>query len=363
MQFELLKAGRLRAPWSPYGEAHPSLRRPSPKFAARSATRLSSVYGFRWFRRFGADNTLAVWALAGTLWRRSSSLVVRRHPRVWAWRRRREHRWTSYPVLIGTFVITVAIGSLFVYERPSMPCCPWRVGVGRRSPAAPGGTRWGPHRPASPTWMTAVRLNWIEVGRASSPGAPLNWLLDCACFAMMFLALGTPDPVERAAARLRRRPTGRLRCPSRPDGLGVVEGSHHRRARGLRHAQPREHRLRRIALPPHQLLDDSGGRLVVHRPARLCRCAGAAGPARPWPARSRPGRRPTGRRPTEVVPGCRPDRLLWPPPSSWPPRSWPRARAPAPTSARTTRRAIWSCPRPPRRWAGTATWRACASTP
>ena len=28
---------------------------------------MASVYGFRWFRRFGADNTLAVWALAGTL--------------------------------------------------------------------------------------------------------------------------------------------------------------------------------------------------------------------------------------------------------------------------------------------------------
>src|ERR1700679_2734670 len=30
-------------------------------------TAFSAVYGFRWFRRFGADDTLAAWSLAGTL--------------------------------------------------------------------------------------------------------------------------------------------------------------------------------------------------------------------------------------------------------------------------------------------------------
>ena len=65
MQFELLKSGHLRAPWRPLVKL---------TFASQAITNslpignaVASVYGFRWFRRFGADNTLAVWALAGTL--------------------------------------------------------------------------------------------------------------------------------------------------------------------------------------------------------------------------------------------------------------------------------------------------------
>ena len=34
---------------------------------APGGTAFSAVYGFRWFRRFGADDTLAAWSLAGTV--------------------------------------------------------------------------------------------------------------------------------------------------------------------------------------------------------------------------------------------------------------------------------------------------------
>ena len=78
---------------------------------------MASVYGFRWFRRFGADNTLAVWALAGTLVAAavSLSLVAIFGLGIAA---NEGASLDLVPVLIGTFVVMLGIGSLFVYERP-----------------------------------------------------------------------------------------------------------------------------------------------------------------------------------------------------------------------------------------------------
>ena len=219
MQFELLKAGHLRAPWTPLVKL---------TFASQAITNslpignaVSSVYGFRWFRRFGADNTLAVWALAGTLVAAivSLSLLAIVGLGVAA---QEGASLDLVPVLIGTFLVTVGIGSLFVYERPL------RVVVSaalRLSVAVTG-------RPRGDTvalieritaWMTAVRLNWTQSGRIITWGA-LNWTLDCACFAMMFLAIDAPIPWK---GLLLAYGAGQLAAslPITPGGLGVVEGS------------------------------------------------------------------------------------------------------------------------------------------
>ena len=139
MQFELLKAGQLRAPWTPLVKL---------TFASQAITNslpignaVSSVYGFRWFRRFGADNTLAVWALAGTLVAAivSLSLVAIIGLGVAA---QEGASLDLVPVLIGTFVVTLGIGSLFVYERPLHAVLSWAVSCRSPSPAAPGATPW-----------------------------------------------------------------------------------------------------------------------------------------------------------------------------------------------------------------------------
>ena len=65
MQYELLKCGGLKPPkWSLLKTAFASqaLLNSLPGGAA-----VSAVYGFRWYRRFGADSTLAAWAMVGTL--------------------------------------------------------------------------------------------------------------------------------------------------------------------------------------------------------------------------------------------------------------------------------------------------------
>ena len=126
------------------------------------------------------------------------------------------------PVLIGTFLITLGIGSLFVYERPLHAVVSAALKV---SVAVTG-------RPRGDTvalidritdWMTAVRLSWTQIGRIIGWGT-VNWLLDCACFAMMFLALGAPIPWK---GLLLAYGAGQLAAtlPITPGGLGVVEGS------------------------------------------------------------------------------------------------------------------------------------------
>ena len=71
--------------------------------------------------------------------------------------------------------------------------------------------------------MTAVRLNWTQIGRIVAWGTA-NWLLDCACFAMMFRAIDAPIPWK---GLLLAYGAGQLAAtlPITPGGLGVVEGS------------------------------------------------------------------------------------------------------------------------------------------
>jgi putative heme transporter len=219
MQFELLKSGHLRAPWTPLVKL---------TFASQAITNslpignaVASVYGFRWFRRFGADNTLAVWALAGTLVAATVSLSLLAVVGLGV-AAQEGASLDLVPVLIGTFLVTLGIGSLFVYERPLHAVL---SGAVKLSVAVTG-------RPRGDTvelidritaWMTAVRLSWSQIGRIITWGL-LNWVLDCACFAMMFLALGAPIPWK---GLLLAYGAGQLAAslPITPGGLGVVEGS------------------------------------------------------------------------------------------------------------------------------------------
>jgi len=219
MQYEILNAGHLRPPWWPLLKL---------SFASQAITNslpvgnaVASVYGFRWFRRFGADNTLAAWALAGTLVAASVSLSLVAILGL-GFATEEGASLDLVPVLIGTFVITLGIGSLFVYERPLHAV----VAGGLRASVALTG------RPRGDTteqierimaWMTAVRLSWTQIGRIIGWGT-VNWLLDCVCFAMMFLALGAPIPWK---GLLLAYGAGQLAAtlPITPGGLGVVEGS------------------------------------------------------------------------------------------------------------------------------------------
>jgi len=219
MQYELLWAGHLRPPVTPLFKL---------SFASQAITNslpvgnaVASVYGFRWFRRFGADNTLAVWALAGTLVAASVSLSLVAILGL-ALAADEGASLDLVPVLIGTFLVMLGIGSLFVYERPLHAVVAGGLRVSVALTRRPRGDTTAQIERIM-AWMTAVRLSWTEIGWIVFWGT-LNWLLDCACFAMMFVAIDAPIPWK---GLLLAYGAGQLAAtlPVTPGGLGVVEGS------------------------------------------------------------------------------------------------------------------------------------------
>jgi putative heme transporter len=219
MQYELFKAAHLIPPWSPLVKL---------SFASQALTNslpvgnaLASVYGFRWFRRFGADNTLAIWALAGTLVASIVSLSLVAVIGL-GLATNEGASLDLVPVLIGVFAFALALGSLFVYERPLHAAVTTALRVSVAVTGRPRGDT-AQQIASIMAWMTAVRLRWSQIGRIVGWGT-LNWLADCACFAMMFLAIHAPIPWK---GLLLAYGAGQLAAnlPVTPGGLGVVEGS------------------------------------------------------------------------------------------------------------------------------------------
>ena len=219
MQYEIFKAGHLTPPWGTLVKLSFSSQALTNSLPAGSA--VASVYGFRWFRRFGADNTLAVWALAGTL---VASLVSLSLVAVIGLgiATNEGASLDLVPVLIGIFAFALALGSLFVYERPLHWAVSKALHLSVRLTGRPRGNT-ADQITSTMAWMTAVRLNWSQIGRIVTWGT-VNWLLDCACFAMMFEAIHAPIPWK---GLLLAYGAGQLAAslPITPGGLGVVEGS------------------------------------------------------------------------------------------------------------------------------------------
>ncbi len=219
MQYELLLAGKLRAPFGPLVKVSFGAQALTNSLPAGNA--VSSVYGFRWFRRFGADNTLAAWGLAGTLVASVVSLALVALIGLGI-ATDEGASLDLVPVIILVFAFTVALGSLFVYERPLRVVVTATMRASVSLFGRPRGDTTGQVERIM-DWMTAVRLGWTQIGRIVTWGT-VNWLLDCACFAMMFRAIDAPIPWK---GLLLAYGAGQLAAtlPITPGGLGVVEGS------------------------------------------------------------------------------------------------------------------------------------------
>jgi uncharacterized protein (TIRG00374 family) len=219
LQFEFLRSGGLVAPEGALVKM---------TFASQAITNslpggnaFSAVYAFRWFRRFGADDTLAAWSLVGTLVASSVSLSLVATAGL-ALATGEGASLDLIPVIVGVFLITAAVGALFIYERPLAVVVTWGIRASRKLVGRPRGDVAAQiHRIVQ--LVTAVRLGRREVVRILMWGS-LNWLFDCACFAMMFLAVDAAIPWK---GLLLAYGAGQLAAnlPFTPGGLGVVEGS------------------------------------------------------------------------------------------------------------------------------------------
>jgi len=219
MQLELLRSGGLDVPMFPLVKM---------TFAAQAlgnslpgGTAVSAVYGFRWFRRFGASNGLAGWSAAGTVVASGVSLTLVAAIGL-ALAASQGASLDLVPAIVGTLLIAIGLGALFVYERPLFVAVSALLRASRRISGKPRGDTSAQIERVIGS-ITSVRLTWRQIGRILLWGTS-NWLFDCACFAMMFPAIHSPIPWE---GLLLAYGAGQLAAalPITPGGLGAVEGS------------------------------------------------------------------------------------------------------------------------------------------
>jgi hypothetical protein len=219
MQYSLLKSGGLEPPIGALLKM---------TFASQAITNsliggnaVSAVYSFRWFRRFGADDTLAAWAMAGTLIASMVSLSLVATAGL-ALAAGEGASLDLIPVIIGVMLVTAAIGALFVYERPLFIVLTRGIRLSQSVLRRPRGDAVAQIQRIM-NWVSSVHLGGRTVIRIVMWGTA-NWLFDCACFAMMFLAVGSAIPWK---GLLLAYGAGQLAAalPITPGGLGAVEGS------------------------------------------------------------------------------------------------------------------------------------------
>jgi uncharacterized membrane protein YbhN (UPF0104 family) len=219
MQYSILKSGDLAAPKGALLKTAFSSQALLNSLPGGSAA--SAIYSFRWFRRFGADTTLAAWSMAGTVIASIVSLSLVATAGL-ALATDKGASLDLIPVMVGSLILTVLVGALFVYERPLAVLVGWSVRTSRALVGRPRGNAEA-HVQRILQWVTTVRLGWREIISIVLWGVG-NWLLDCACFAMMFLAVGSSIPWK---GLLLAYGAGQLAAtlPITPGGLGAVEGS------------------------------------------------------------------------------------------------------------------------------------------
>jgi uncharacterized protein (TIRG00374 family) len=219
MQRRLLSAGGLRTRWWPLLGTTVAGQAITNSVPAGPA--VASVYTFRWFRRFGADDTLAAWALVGTAVAAAVSLALIAAAGA-ALAAEEGATLDLIGVIVGILIVTIAIGALFVYERPLVAVVTGVLRGARRLTGRPRGEMTAEIQRVLDRVMV-VRLGWREVGAVVGWGLA-NWALDCACFALSFLAVGADVPLK---GLLLAYGAGQLAAnlPITPGGLGAVEGS------------------------------------------------------------------------------------------------------------------------------------------
>lgn len=181
----------------------------------------SSLYAFRQYRRRGADDALAGWALLATLVCAALSLALLATAGVLLATRES----AAYDLVGVTFGVLglAAVADAVVWQRRWLGRV--MVAVLKRSRRIVG----HPRREAVVVVedvlgrLASVHLTWRDLGATIAAGLG-NWAFDCACLACSFLAVGAGVPWR---GLLLAYGAGQLAAnlPITPGGLGVVEGS------------------------------------------------------------------------------------------------------------------------------------------
>jgi uncharacterized protein (TIRG00374 family) len=186
-----------------------------------AGTAIATVFSFRQFRRRGADQAVAGWSVVATFVAGAVTLaVVAAIGAVVA-----GADGASLDLvgpIVGALALALGAGAVFVQERALAWTVRAAVGLSRRL------TSWPRDQLAARIGRISARLTLVHL----SPGTMAralgwglgNWMLDCSCLAVSFLAVGAGVPWK---GLLLAYGAGQLAAnlPITPGGLGVVEGS------------------------------------------------------------------------------------------------------------------------------------------
>ncbi|MCL4445347.1 MAG: YbhN family protein [Actinobacteria bacterium] len=219
MQVRLLEVGGLRPPVRPMIAT--TLGSQALTNSLPGGTAFAVVYAFRWFRRYGADDTLAAWALVGTMVGAAVSLSLVAAGGL-AMATGLGGSLDLIPAILGVLCVAVAIGAVFIYERPLAGVVSRAVRVSRKTIGRPHGDV-AEHIDKVVARIRMVQLGWSDVSAVVGWGL-MSWLADCTCFVVAFVAVGAPVPWS---GLLLAYGAGQLAAnlPITPGGLGTVEGS------------------------------------------------------------------------------------------------------------------------------------------
>lgn len=182
---------------------------------------VSLVYTFRQYRRRGADSAVAGWTLGALFVSAAVTLAVVAAAGV-AIAADEGAGLDLIGVTVGVLILAVLLGVLFVQQRAVVWIITGTLQTSRRVLHWPGGDIEA-RIDRILLRLTTVTLSGRGVATVAGWGLA-NWVLDCGCLSLSFLALGVGVPWK---GLLLAYGAGQLAAnlPITPGGLGVVEGS------------------------------------------------------------------------------------------------------------------------------------------
>jgi putative heme transporter len=219
LQRRFLRAGRVSVTLGPMTAITLAATSIANSFPAGPV--LSTVFSFRQYRRRGADQAVAGWSVAATFVSLSVALTMVAAIGVAVAGAEGASLDLVAPI-VAVLILALVMGLIFVQERAAARVVSAALRLSRRLTRWPHG-ELATHIDRISHRLMRVRLTPDQV-RAALALALANWLLDCGCLALSFLAVGAPVPWK---GLLLAYGAGQLAAnlPITPGGLGVVEGS------------------------------------------------------------------------------------------------------------------------------------------
>ena len=219
LQRMMLRAGGVNVAIGPIAAITMAANAITNSIPAGSA--IAPVYSFRQYRQRGADQALAGWSVVAAFVAESVTLAVVAAVGV-SIAGAEGASLDLVGVTVTVLILAIAMGVVFVQKRALVWTVSAALHLFQRLTGWPRG-ELAHHIDRIILRLTVVRLSPGQMVGALRL-ALANWLLDCGCLALSFLAVGAPVPWK---GLLLAYGAGQLAAnlPITPGGLGVVEGS------------------------------------------------------------------------------------------------------------------------------------------